>query len=116
MPKHPADGGDYKKLKKKKETKLMGLKPIRFVRTEAKMWFQLKDDLWFDFTLIPFRASANASCSKPHHLKGHWACLECPRGLKAVYGNEWIDRWMDGRRNGRLTDGWIVCISVNLIG
>ena len=34
----------------KEDTKLMGLKPIRFVyrygfRTIAKMWFQLKDDL-----------------------------------------------------------------------
>ena len=45
----------------------MKLKPIRFVHgygfsTEAKVWFQLKDDLWFDFTLMSFRASANASC------------------------------------------------------
>ena len=80
----------------------MGLKPIRFAhgnefRTEAKMWFQLEDDLWFDCTIMPFRASAaNVSWPEPHHLKGHWTCLECPRGLKVVYADEWIDGWMDG--------------------
>ena len=99
----------------------MRLKPIWFVhgygfKTEVKVWFQLKDDLWFDFTLMPFRASTNASCSEPHHLKGHWACLECPRGLKAVNGDEWTDGWMDGWRNGRRTNGWIVYMPVNLNG
>ena len=57
MPSNPADGMGYKKFKNKKKMKLMGLKPIRFVhgyrfRTKAKMWFQLKDDLLFDFTLM----------------------------------------------------------------
>ena len=38
----------------------------------------------------------------------------------AVYGDGWImDGWTDGRTNGRTdgrTGGWIVCMSVSLIG
>ena len=55
--------------------------------------------------LMPFRASANAGCPEPHHLQGHWTCLKCPQGLKAVYG----DGWMDGQTNGRRMDGLFVC-------
>ena len=66
----------------------------------------------FSLTLIPFRAFANAGCPEPHHLQGHWTCFKCPQGLKAVYG----DGWMDGLTNGRRTDGWIVCMSVHMIG
>ena len=33
-------------------------------------------------TLMPFRESANASCPEARHLKGHWTCLECMRGLR----------------------------------
>ena len=87
-------------------------------RIEANMWFQLNYDLWFNFTLLPFRASSNARCPEPYHLKGHWTCLECLRGLIAVYGDGWImDGWMDGRTDGRTaTDEWIVGMSVSLIG
>ena len=83
------------------------------LRIEAKMWFQLNHDLWFNFTLMLFRASANARCPEPHHLKGHWTFLECLQGIIAVYGDGWI---MDGLTDGRATDGWIVCMFVYLIG
>ena len=82
-----------------------------YFRTEAKMWFQLNHDLWFNFevTLMPFRASANARSPEHHHLKGHWTCLECLRGLMAVNGDGWI--MMDGWTDGRRTDGLFVCPS-----
>ena len=76
-------------------------------RIEIKMWLHPNHEVWF--TLKPFRASANARCPEPHYLEGHWTCLECLRGLMAVDGDGWI---MDGWADGRVTDGWIVCMSV----
>ena len=69
-----------------------------------------------DLTLLQchFENPHRASCPKPHHLKGHWLCLKCPQELKAVYGGEWIDRWMDGRTVERATDGWMDCLYVRL--
>ena len=102
----------------KKETKLMGLKPIRLsmgthFRIKAKIWFQLNHDLWFNLTVLSVRASTNARCPEPHNLNGHWTCIECLRGLMALYGDEWImDGWTDGRSDGRRTDGLFVCPSV----
>ena len=54
VPRHPADSGVNKKFT---ETKLMGQKPISSVhgygfRTEAKMLFQLKHDLWFGLSIF----------------------------------------------------------------
>ena len=62
----------------------MGLKPIRSVdgngcRTDANMWFKLNHDLWSNYALMPFQASADAKCPEPDHLKKHWNCLEYPR-------------------------------------
>ena len=53
-------------------------------------------------TLMPFQASANAGCFEPHHLQGHWTCLKCPQGLKAVYG------WMDRQTGDERMDGFLV--------
>ena len=81
----------------------MGLKPMD-TDSEPKQRCGSISRMTSGLTLMPFRASANAVCPEPHHLQGHLTCLRCPQGLEAVYG----DGWMDGRTNGRRTDGWIV--------
>ena len=81
----------------------MGLKPMG-TYSEPKQRCGSSSRITTGLTLMPFRASANAGCPEPHHLQGHWTRLKCPQGLKAVYGDE----WMDGHTSGRQRDGWIV--------
>ena len=74
-------------------------------RIEAKMWFQLNHDLWFNFTLMPFRASVNARCPQ-----GTLDMLIMPA---RAYGSLW--RWMDnGWIDGRTDDGRMDCLYVRL--
>ena len=82
----------------------MGLK-LMGTDSEPKQRCVSSSRMTSGLTLMQFRASANAGCPEPHHLQGHWICLKCPQGLKAVYG----DGWIDGQTNGRRTDEWIVC-------
>ena len=91
----------------KKEAKLVGLKPMG-TDSEPRQRCGSSSRMTSGLTLMPFRAFANAGCPEPHHLRGHWTCLKCLQGLKAVYG----DRWMDGLTNGRRTDGLLVCPSI----
>ena len=89
----------------------MGLKPMG-TYSEPKQRCGSSSRITTGLTLMPFRASANAGCPEPHHLQGHWTRLKCPQGLKAVYGDE----WMDGHTNGRQRDGWMFlvgCLRLN---
>ena len=82
----------------------MGLKPMG-TGSEPKQRCGSSSRMTSGLILMPFRAPANPGCLEPRHLQGHWTCLKCPQGLKAVYG----DGWIDGQTNGQRTDGWIVC-------
>ena len=63
----------------------MGLKPMG-TDSEPKQRCGSSSRVTSGLTLMPFRASANAGCSEPHHLQGLWTCLKCPQWLKAVNG------------------------------
>ena len=88
----------------------MGLKPIRSVdgngcRTDANMSFKLNHDLWSNYALMPFQASADAKCPEPDHLKKHWNCLEYPRDINQT--DKQTDRKSDRqteRESDRYTD------------
>ena len=59
-------------------------------------------------TLMPFRASANAGCSEPHHLQGHWTCLNVRKGLRQFMEMDgWTDRQTGDRRMDGLFVGWL---------
>ena len=90
-----------------------GLSMGTHFRIEAKMWFQLSHDLWFNFTLMPFRASANARCSEPPPpSQGSLDMLRMPA---RAFGILW--RWMDnGWMDGRTGDGRMDCLYVHLFG
>ena len=88
----------------------MGLKPIRSVddngcRADANIWFKLSHDLWFNYALMRFQASAYARCPEPHHLKGHWNCLGCPRDMNQTQRERESEREREGERDSdRQTD------------
>ena len=74
----------------KNGAKLMGLKPMG-TASEPKQRCGYSSRVTSGLTLMPFRASANAGCTEPHHMHGHWTCRKCPQELKAVYGDGWMD-------------------------
>ena len=58
-------------IKRFKETKLMGLKPISSIngyglRAETKMWFQLNNNLWFNFTSLHFEHPLTSAALSPN--------------------------------------------------
>ena len=69
----------------------MGMKPMG-TYSEPKQRCGSSSRITSELILMPYRASANAGCPEPSHLQGHWTCLKCPQGLKAVYGDGWMDR------------------------
>ena len=40
------------------------------VTDDANMWFKLNHDIWFNYALMQFQASANARCPEPQPLQG----------------------------------------------
>ena len=93
IPRHPANGGGYKIIKKKKRDEINGAEAnqvcpwVRILESKQRCGSSSTMTSWL--TLL-YRASANARYPEPHHLKGHWTCLECLRGLMAIYGDGWI--------------------------
>ena len=91
----------------------MGLTPISFFhgygfRTEAKMWFKLNHDLWFNFTLMLFRASANAAALSPTTSRDIGHASNAREGLRQFMEMDGkADGRTDGLTGGRSTNGWM---------